>query len=44
MGQFGHQHVEDDTMHNYTHDLSTFDHPVLSIIMLFKVTLFIHAK
>ncbi len=40
MGQFGHQHVEDDAMHNYTHDLSMFDHLVLSIITLWKVTHF----
>jgi hypothetical protein len=27
-------------MHNYTHDLSMFDHLVLSIITLWKVTHF----
>jgi hypothetical protein len=26
MGQFGHPHWEGDTMHNYTHDPSMFDH------------------
>ncbi len=40
-GQCGHQHVENDTMHNYTHDLSMFDHPILLIISLWKVTIFI---
>jgi hypothetical protein len=32
--KLGHQHVENDIMHNYAHDFSMFDHPIFTTITL----------